>query len=384
MAALVMLVVAIRSKSSAVSVSSVPTPAGWDNAPSRPSGFPVLKKKDSAQAGVARATVAAMKLSSKGVASARAHVCQLAVVRDRDRFIRVSSWVRGCRKSARAARLTALLVVVISVVAGDVRVEDVVGRVGHERLGADVCRRAGRQRCHSSRGVHALDESGRRQRVATGRSVLGARHLKQEPRNGTDRDETRIHGRGTEEPGPDGARVPRVLPRGANRSMLEWVGAEEVGDDLPVCVAEQGGIGCEEEPGESGGVGTHARWGARVRARQADVVLGADGVPLEERLVSHRHLKFVGHAWWCDPVGVGELRRRDGAGHGKRCCAHHAQDARRGLMLGCTADLHLFMTSFDRDAWLYRAGVPVAWRPPWKMRSKRGGRETYRPRKVLS
>src|SRR5262245_8757528 len=88
-------------------------------------------------------------------------------------------------------------------------------------------------------------------------------------------------------------------PRG-----FEWVGAEEVGDDLPVVVAEQGGLRCEEEPGESGGVGTHPRWGARVRAPQADVVLGADGVPLEERLVSHRHLKFVGHAWWCDPVGV--------------------------------------------------------------------------------
>src|SRR5678815_1721387 len=165
--ALLMLVVWVRAKSSAVSVSSVPAPAGWDSAPRRPSGSPVLKKKGSAQAGVASPTVAAMRLTRRGAASARAHVFQLTVVLDR--FIRVSSWVRGCGKLARAARLTELrgirprnsrggaapprrlrawgawgarrgppcwLVVVIRVVAGDVRVEDVVGRVGHERLGA--------------------------------------------------------------------------------------------------------------------------------------------------------------------------------------------------------------------------------------------------------
>src|SRR5262245_17208200 len=131
--------------------------------------------------------------------------------------------------------------------AGNVRIEDVVGRVGHERLGADVCRGARRRRGHSSLRVHAVDEGAVRQLVATRWSVLDARHLKQEPGNGTGRDELGIQGRRTEELGPDGARVRRVLPRGANRSVLGGVGAEEVGDDLPIVVLEQGGLRGEEE-----------------------------------------------------------------------------------------------------------------------------------------
>ena len=47
-----MLVVSVRMKSSAVSVSRFAESAGWDSAPSSPSGPPVLKKKGSAQAGV--------------------------------------------------------------------------------------------------------------------------------------------------------------------------------------------------------------------------------------------------------------------------------------------------------------------------------------------
>src|SRR6185369_4634161 len=45
-------------KSSAVSVSSFPELGRWDSAPSRPSGVPVLKKKDPARAGVASDTPA--------------------------------------------------------------------------------------------------------------------------------------------------------------------------------------------------------------------------------------------------------------------------------------------------------------------------------------
>src|SRR5262249_18371956 len=48
-------------------VSSFPELGGWDSAPSRPSGEPVLKKKGSAQPGVARnsatVSVAATRLS---------------------------------------------------------------------------------------------------------------------------------------------------------------------------------------------------------------------------------------------------------------------------------------------------------------------------------
>jgi hypothetical protein len=45
-------------KSSAVSVSRFPALGRWDSAPSRLSGVPVLKKKDSAKAGVASHTPA--------------------------------------------------------------------------------------------------------------------------------------------------------------------------------------------------------------------------------------------------------------------------------------------------------------------------------------
>ena len=48
-----MIVLSVRMKSSAVSVSRFPALGRWDSAPSRPSGVPVLKKKKSAEAGVA-------------------------------------------------------------------------------------------------------------------------------------------------------------------------------------------------------------------------------------------------------------------------------------------------------------------------------------------
>jgi len=65
MVARLMNVVCVRTKSSAVSVSTVLE--RWDSAPSRVSGLPVLKKKVSAHAGVAsytpRVNVAAIKLT---------------------------------------------------------------------------------------------------------------------------------------------------------------------------------------------------------------------------------------------------------------------------------------------------------------------------------
>src|SRR5262249_17484976 len=84
---------------------------------------------------------------------------------------------------------------------------------------------------------------------------------------------------------PDDARVPRVLPGGADGAVLGRVGAEEVRGELRAMVVEQGGLRGEENPGEAGVVGTRRRRGRRVRARQADVVLGADSVPQEERRV---------------------------------------------------------------------------------------------------
>ena len=73
--------------------------------------------------------------------------------------------------------------------------------------------------------------------------------------NGTRRDESRGRRRSCwASPAPDGARVPRVLPRGANRAsghhlwivFLKRVGAEEVGGDLLIIVVEQGGLRREE------------------------------------------------------------------------------------------------------------------------------------------
>ena len=62
--------------------------------------------------------------------------------------------------------------------------------------------------------------------------------------------------------GPDGARVPRVLPCGANRAIghqrwirirLKRVGAEVVGDELLIVVVEQGGLRREERIGDARG-----------------------------------------------------------------------------------------------------------------------------------
>ncbi len=82
-------------------------------------------------------------------------------------------------------------------------VEEVVGRVRHERLLTDVCwRGTARRRCGPSRGVQPLDEGGLRQRVAAGWSVLGSDHLQQEQGNVTPRDEAGI-GVGFDRLGPD-------------------------------------------------------------------------------------------------------------------------------------------------------------------------------------
>ncbi len=183
------------------------------------------------------------------------------------------------------------------------------------------CRRPVRRHSPSTvrspRGVQPLDEGGRRQRVATGRSVLDsatflppAGRLEQDPGNRTRLDEVGVGGRDVDHLGPDDARVLRVLPRGANRAALGRVGAEEMSDELPLLVVEQGGLWREEGPGEATARG------------QADVVLGADGVAHEERHVPRWHLDVGGHGRRRDIVGIGRLGQgdREGADHEQR---HH-------------------------------------------------------------
>src|SRR5262249_16792898 len=114
-------------------------------------------------------------------------------------------------------------------------VEEVVGRVRLERLLTDVHFRGTVRRCEPSRGVQPLDEGGLRQRVATSWSDFGSNRLEQEPGYGIRRDDSRVAGLHL---APDGARVQRVLPCGANRAVLKRVGAEVVGDELLSIVFE--------------------------------------------------------------------------------------------------------------------------------------------------
>src|SRR5262245_2303661 len=139
------------------------------------------------------------------------------------------------------------------------RVEEVVGLVRHERLLADVCCRGTVRRCEPSGGVQPLDEGSVRQRVATGRSILGPNPRNLEPGDGTVRDEVGGGGVGggvaLVHLAPDGARV-RVLPRDANRASgltpdRREVRAGEVSDDLPTMLVEQRGLGREEHVGEA-------------------------------------------------------------------------------------------------------------------------------------
>ena len=158
----------------------------------------------------------------------------------------------------------------------NVCVEEVVGRVRHQRFLADVvCHSTAGRRCNPSRGVQPLDEGGCREIVATGRTVLSAHYLKQEPGNRTRRDGG---GSGGNWRGPDGAGVLGVLPRRAGRATLHGVGAEEVGEDLLTILLKYRGLRPEECPSET-------RSG-----KLADVLLGACSVSFEEHLVSRWHL----------------------------------------------------------------------------------------------
>src|SRR5512136_422234 len=111
-----MVVVSVRMKSSAVSVSRLLTLAGWDSAPSFPSGLPVLKKKGSAQAGVASHAAALT------VAATNRFIC----------FIRFSFSFFWGVWPVWPGRLHDCLVAFAT------RVEEVVGRVRLKRLRTDV------------------------------------------------------------------------------------------------------------------------------------------------------------------------------------------------------------------------------------------------------
>ena len=114
-------------------------------------------------------------------------------------------------------------------------VEEVVGRIGHERLTAGIRRDVTTRRgCQPSDGIQSLNEGRHGQRAASRQSLLDASRRRQEPGN-----RVRIDRSGTGDPGSNRARVPRVLPRGADEPIrersgaeLEGIGAEEMGGEL--------------------------------------------------------------------------------------------------------------------------------------------------------
>src|SRR5207249_3796104 len=146
---------------------------------------------------------------------------------------------------------------------------EVVGCVRHKCLISEVCWRGTSSRwCDPSRGVQPLDESGRRQLIATGGSGFGSSHRNLEASDGILRDERWVSGGitwitlATRGPhlAPYRARISRVLPGDANQAIvhhrgtsidLKRVGAEEMGGELVTVVVEQGSLRREERIGDA-------------------------------------------------------------------------------------------------------------------------------------
>ena len=82
---------------------------------------------------------------------------------------------------------------------------------------------------------------------------------------------------------------------------------------------------------------------SRVGARHADVVLGTDGVTLEECLAPRWHLNVGGYRWRFDTVRVSRLRQRDCKSHSESGGAREKQNTRHGLMLRSVAVLHTIL-----------------------------------------
>ena len=60
---------------------------------------------------------------------------------------------------------------------------------------------------------------------------------------------------------------------------------------------------------------------------------------------SPRAPQACGHGWWCDRVGVGQLRQRDRARHGERSGARDEQGVTPGLILQFMGVLHTILLS---------------------------------------
>ena len=249
-----------------------------------------------------------------------------------------------------------------------VRVEEVVGRVRHERLMPTSAGEA--QPVDGATPPWVFSRWTKvvvRQRVATGGSVLGSNHLEQEPGNRTLLDEVGGPVEDGRPPWPRWCSCPGVLPRGANRALDLRRDRLRLGLKKWVMICLSSSLNRV-----ASGVKSAKATPARARG-QADVVLGADGVTHEERLVPRWHLNVVGHGWRCDMVGVGRLRQRDHESHGESSGARDEQDATGGPILQCIAVLHtIFLSRLVRGL-----GVLAA-RSGWGPIARSGSRPAHR------
>src|ERR671922_206553 len=151
-------------------------------------------------------------------------------------------------------------------------------------------------------GVQPLNEGGPAKPVAAGRAILVSNNRNEKPGDCPLLDEVGVGGAVTGlHLSPDRARVPRVLPRGANcviaehlgiRVHLKRVGTEVVGSELLTLLIEQRSLGCEEYKPD-----------ARA-CRYADVVLGAHGMAYKEEFVPCGYLNIARHGWRCAIVSI--------------------------------------------------------------------------------
>src|SRR4051794_22944582 len=93
------------------------------------------------------------------------------------------------------------------------------------------------RRGDASTCVEPLDERGSGQGITAAGSALRSDPLKENPGNRILFNEVGVGG-GMYRLGPDGARIARVLPRGANGAVLERVGAEVVRGELPTILCK--------------------------------------------------------------------------------------------------------------------------------------------------
>ena len=160
------------------------------------------------------------------------------------------------------------------------------------------------RRGQSSKRVDPLNESGSEQRGTSSWSHLPSNNLEQDPGNCVRVDD----GLGVRLC-PHGARVLGILPRGADDATFSGVWTEEVSGQLSGIIVEQRGFRRKQSPVDS----------AKRLGRGAHVVLCANAVTNQERMVSCGHLYVDWYRRRCDGLGVSRVRLGDRESHPQGC-----------------------------------------------------------------